>query len=110
MKAAAILLSLSFAVAGLVVALGVWGVGYCGGLTPDTATPGRLRHDLCRGTSGNLFSALVVAAWLWGAVAPAIGGYLSLRRDSVTPLACFTVCGALPIGTIAILGEVLPQT
>ena len=103
-------ISLSFAVAGFVVALGVWGVGYCGGLTPDTAAPGTLRHDLCRGTSGNLFSALVVAAWLWGAVAPAIGGYVSLRRDSVAPLAWFTVCGALPIATIAILGEVLPQT
>jgi hypothetical protein len=107
-KTAGVLLSLSFAVVGFVVAFGAWGVGYCGGLTPDTPQPGTLRADLCRGTSGNLLGALVVAAWVWGAVAPGVGTYFGLRRKSVTPLAWFTVLGALPIATIAVLAAVLP--
>jgi hypothetical protein len=108
-KAVGILLSLSFAVVGFVVALGAWGVGYCGGLTSDSAQPGTLRHDLCRGTSGNLMGAVVFASWVWAAVAPALGTYVALRRNSAAPLAWFTVLGAIPIATIAVLAAALPQ-
>lgn len=110
MKTAGILLSVAFGVVGLVVAFGAWSVGYCGSLTPDVAPPGSLRHDLCRGTSGNLIGALVVASWLWAGIAPGVGAYLALRRASVAPLALFTVLGAIPIATIAVLAEVLPQS
>ena len=110
MKTAGILLSAAFLIVGLVIAFGVWSVGYCGSLTPDVAPPGSLRRDLCKGTSGDLMSALVVLSWIWAGVAPALGAYFALKRDSPTPLAVFTVLGAIPIATIAILAEVLPQT
>jgi hypothetical protein len=109
-KTAGILLSIAFLIVGLVVAFGVWGVGYCGSLTPDVASPGSLRRDLCKGTSGNLMSAFVVASWVWAGVAPALGAYLAVKRDSPMPLAVLTVLGAIPIATIAILAEVLPQS
>lgn len=109
MRTAGILLSIGFLIVGLVVAFGVWGVGYCGSLTPDVAAPGSLRRDLCKGTSGNLMGALVVVSWIWAGVAPALGAYLAEKRGSVTPLAVLTILGAIPIATIAILGEVLPQ-
>jgi hypothetical protein len=109
-RTAGILLSIAFLIVGLVIAFGVWSVGYCGSLTPDVAPPGSLRRDLCKGTSGDLMSALVVLSWIWAGVAPALGAYLALKRDSVTPLAVLTVLGAIPIATIAILAEVLPQT
>jgi hypothetical protein len=104
------ILSIAFAILGLVVAFGVWSVGYCGSFTPDTGEPGSLRHDLCRGTTGNLMGALVIVSWLWAGIAPGLGAYLAIRRDAVTPLAVFTVLGAIPISTIAILAEVLPQS
>jgi hypothetical protein len=108
-RTAGILLSIAFAIVGLVIAFGAWSVGYCGSFTPDTGQPGTLRHDLCRGTSGDLMGGLVVVSWLWAAIAPALGAYLSMKRDSPTPLAVLTVLGAIPIATIAILAEVLPQ-
>jgi hypothetical protein len=110
MKTGGILLSIAFAILGLVIAFGAWSVGYCGSLTPDVAPPGSLRRDLCNGTSGNLMSALVVLSWIWAGVAPALGAYLAVMRDSVTPLAVMTILGAIPIATIAILAEVLPQS
>ena len=110
MRAAGWILSIAFAIVGLVVAFGVWSVGYCGSFTPDTGEPGSLRHDLCRGTSGSLMGAVVVVSWLWAAVAPALGAYLAVKRDSPTPLALLTVLGAIPISIIAILAEVLPQS
>ena len=54
--------------------------------------------------------ALVVASWLWAAIAPVAGAYLAIKRDSVRLFALFVVLGAIPIATIAILGEVLPQS
>ena len=110
MKTGGILLSVAFLILGLVIAFGVWNVGYCGSLTPDVAPPGSLRRDLCKGTSGNLMSALVVLSWIWAGVAPAVGAYLAVKRDSVTPLAVMTILGAIPIATIAVLAEVLPQS
>lgn len=110
MKQAGLILAIAFGAIGLVVALGAWNVGYCGALTPDAAPPGTLRHDLCKGTSGNLMGALVVACWVWAGVAPALGAYLADRRGSTIPLAILAVLGAIPIATIAILAEVLPQS
>jgi hypothetical protein len=108
-KVAGFVLGIGFAILGLVVTLGLWSVGYCGSFTPDTGRPGTLRHDLCRGTGGNLMGALVIGSWLWAAIAPAIGAYLGLRRDSVRPFVLLSVLGAIPLVTIALLAEVLPQ-
>jgi hypothetical protein len=105
----ALILAFAFAVIGFAVAFGVWSVGYCGAFTPDAAPSGTLRHDLCRGAGGHLMGALVVVSWIWGAVAPGVGAYVGARRDSVMPLALLTVVGAIPIATIAVLAEVLPQ-
>lgn len=110
MKAGGLILAFAFAVLGFVVAFGLWSVGYCGAFTPDTAQPGTLRHDLCTGTSGNLMGALVVVSWVWGGIAPGLGAYLADRRGSAVPLAVLSVLGALPIATIAVLAEVLPQS
>lgn len=110
MRNAGWLLTIAFGIVGLVIAFGVWSIGYCGSLTPDVAPPGSLRRDLCKGTSGNLMSAVVVLSWIWAGVAPAVGAYLAVKRDSVTPLAVMTVLGAIPIATIAVLAEVLPQS
>jgi hypothetical protein len=110
LRTAGLALGLVGGVLGFVVAFGVWAVGYCGAFTPDTTEPGTLRHDLCHGTGGDLMAVLVVAAWLWAGIAPGVGAYLGLRRDSLTPLVWFTVLGVIPIAAIAVLGEVLPQS
>jgi hypothetical protein len=109
-RTAGILLAVAFGILGLAVGFGQWGVGYCGSLTPDTGQPGTLRHDLCRGTTGNLMGALVIVSWLWATVAPVVGALLAIKRDSVALFALFVVLGAVPIATIAILAEVLPQS
>ena len=110
LRTAGLALGLVCAVLGFAVAFGVWGVGYCGAFGPDTADPGTLRADLCHGTGGDLMGVLVVAAWLWAGIAPGVGAYVGLRRDSLTPLVWFTVLGVIPIGAIAVLAEMLPQS
>ena len=102
-------LGLAGALGGFVIAFGAWGVGYCGGLTPDSPAAGTLRSDLCRGTSGDLMSGVVVAAWLLAAVAPLLGAYYGLRKRAVWPLPAAAIVGAVPIVAIAILAAVLPQ-
>jgi hypothetical protein len=104
------LLVLAGAIAGGIVAFGEWGVGYCGGLTPDLAPPGTLRSDLCRGTSGDAMGAAVVAAWLIAAAAPLLGTFFARRSGRTWPLFIATAVGAIPIGIVAILAETLPQS
>jgi hypothetical protein len=108
-KITGFVLGLVGAFGGWVVAFGAWGVGYCGGLTPDSPAAGTLRSDLCRGTSGDLMSGVVVAAWLLAAAAPLLGAYYGLRKGAVWPVAAGTIIGAAPIATIAILAATLPQ-
>jgi hypothetical protein len=109
MRTAAFVVAAALAVGGLVVAYGLWSVGYCGALTPDTAPAGTLRHDLCRGASGDLMSTLVFVAWLAGAVAPLLALRAAERRGSARMLAGLSALGAIPIVTIAVLAEVLPR-
>ena len=110
MKVAGVFAALALAVGGFIVAFGAWSVGYCGSLTPDTASPGTLRHDLCRGTSGDLMSGAVFVAWLVGAAAPLFGTRWALARNAAWPLALTTAAGAAPIVVILVLAEVLPQS
>ncbi len=110
MKLAGILLALAFGVLGFVVAFGVWSVGYCGDLTPDTGAPGTLRHDLCEGTGGGLMDALVLVSWIVGAVSPLLGMRWALSKGTAWPLAAATAAGAIPIVSILLLAEVLPQS
>ena len=109
MRAAGLALALAGAIAGFAVAFGAWGVGYCGGLTPDSPPPGSLRNDLCRGTSGDVMGGAVVACWLLAAAAPLLGLYWGLRRAAVWPLVACTAAGAAPLVTIAILSGTLPR-
>jgi hypothetical protein len=109
-KLAGIVLALALGVLGFVVAFGVWSVGYCGDLTPDAGGPGTLRHDLCEGTSGGAMDALVLISWIVGALSPLLGMYWALRKGTAWPLVAATTAGAIPILTILILAEVLPQT
>jgi len=108
-KVTGFVLGLLGVLGGYVVAFGAWGIGYCGDLTPDSPAVGTLRSDLCRGTSGDLMSGVVVAAWLLAAAAPLLGAYYGLRKGTVWPLAAGTIVGAAPIVTIAILAAALPQ-
>ena len=110
MKLAGILLALALGVLGFVVALGVWSVGYCGDLTPDTGARGTLRHDLCEGTSGALMDAVVLISWIVGAVSPLLGMRWATRKGTTWPLAAATAAGAIPIVSILVLAEVLPET
>jgi hypothetical protein len=108
MRLAGLVLAVAGAVVGFAIAFGAWGVGYCGGLTPDIARPGTLRADLCRGTSGEAASAVVLACWLLAAVAPLIGLRWALRRQATGPLVAATVVGALPISIVVVLSATLP--
>ena len=109
MKTAGLVLALTFAIFGFIVAFGFWSVGYCGSLTPDTAQPGTVRHDLCHGTSGDLMSGLVFVSWIVAAVAPLLGMRWALSKGATWPLVATTAVGALPILAILILAEVFPQ-
>ena len=108
-RTAGLVLAVALAVAGFVVAFGVWSVGYCGALTSDLGRSGTLRHDLCRGTSGDLMSGAVLVAWIVGAVAPLLGMRWALRRRATWPFAVTAAAGAVPILVILVLAEVLPQ-
>jgi hypothetical protein len=110
MKLIGVVLALAAAFGGWLVAFGLWGVGYCGSLTPDRPAPGTLRSDLCRGTSGDITSGVVVASWLLATAAPALGLYWARRKGKAWPLGVATVVGGLPLGGIAILSQVLPQS
>lgn len=109
MKVAGLVLALAGAIGGFIIAFAAWGVGYCGGLTPDTPPPGALRNDLCRGTSGDLFGGVVFGCWLLAGAAPLLGMYWARRIEAVWPLVLCTTVGAAPIATIAILAYTLPQ-
>jgi hypothetical protein len=109
-RVSALILSVAGAVGGAVVALAEWGVGYCGGLTPDVPPSGTLRSDLCRGTSGDAVGGVVVAAWLVAAGAPLLGRFFAERAGRSWPLVVATVVGAVPIVVVAILAETLPQS
>ena len=109
MRVAAYVLSIVGAIGGFFLAFGAWGVGYCGALTPDVASPATLRDDLCRGTTGDIAGGVVVVCALLAAAAPIIGLWWSLRKGSGWPLAACFAAGATPIVTIAILAETLPQ-
>lgn len=107
-RAAAPILALVGALGGAVVAFAEWGVGYCGGLTPDVARTGTLRGDLCRGVSGDAMSGFVVAAWLTAALAPLLGRFFAQRTGRAWPLVVATCSGAIPIAVVAVLAETLP--
>ncbi len=109
MKAAGSALAIVAAIAGFFVGFAVWGVRYCGGLTPDYPATGTLRRDLCRGTSGDFVNAGIVVAWLLAAAAPLLGSYWSRRRATVWPLVVCATVGATPLVAIAILAYTLPQ-
>jgi hypothetical protein len=109
-KAAGLALALFFGVAGFLVAFGAWSVGYCGALTGDVPSPGTLRHDLCRGATGDVTSGAVLVAWLVAAIAPLVGMRISLARGSSRPLVVASVLGAVPLLAVLVLAEVLPQT
>jgi hypothetical protein len=109
-KAVGLILALALGIVGFVIAFGAWSVGYCGGLTPDLAPPGTLRHDLCRGTSGDLMSGAVFLSWIVAAVSPLLGLRWSLRSGTASPLVLTTLVGAAPILAILVLAEVLPQS
>jgi hypothetical protein len=108
-KIAGLVLALAFGIFGFVIAFGVWSVGYCGSLTSDTAQPGTVRHDLCTGASGDLMNTLVFLSWIVAALAPLLGMRWALSKGVTWPLVVTTAVGALPIVTILILAEVLPQ-
>jgi hypothetical protein len=107
-KTAGLVLALAFGIFGFGVAFGFWSIGYCGSLTPDVARPGTVRHDLCRGTSGDLMSGLVFCSWIVAAVAPLLGMRWALRRGETWPLVATTAVGAVPIVVILVVAEVLP--
>lgn len=109
MKTTGSVLAIVAAITGFFVGFAVWGVGYCGGLTPDYPAPGTLRRDLCRGTSGDFVNAGIVVAWLLAAVAPLLGGYWGRRKAAVWPLVVCTAAGSAPLAMIAILAYTLPQ-
>jgi hypothetical protein len=109
-KAAGIIAALVLAVFGFVIAFGAWSVGYCGSLTPDVAPPATVRHDLCRGTSGDLMSGAVFVSWLVAAAAPLLGTRWALAKNAAWPLTLTTALGAAPIVVILVLAEVLPQS
>lgn len=109
MKVAGLVLAIAGAIAGLVVAFGAWGVGYCGGLTPDSPAPGTLRSDLCRGTSGDLFGGVVFGSWLLAAVAPLLGLRWATRTGAVWPMVGCVIIGAAPLVVIGILAHSLPR-
>jgi hypothetical protein len=102
-------LALCGAAAGLAIGFGAWSVGYCGGLTPDYPGPGTLRHDLCRGTSGDLTNAGLVIAWIVAVGAPLAGSLWARRRRALWPLAAVSAAGAVPLVVVAILAATLPQ-
>jgi hypothetical protein len=104
-----VLLSIAGAIAGWIVAFGAWGVGYCGGLTPDSPEPETLRSTLCRGASGNVMGGVVVASGLLAAAAPFAGRWLARRKHRSWPLAACTIAGAVPLAAIVILATTLPQ-
>jgi len=110
MRVAAYVLSIAGAIGGFFLAFGAWGVGYCGALTPDVASPATLRDDLCRGTTGDIAGGVVVACALLAAAAPLLGLRLALRRGTAWPLALCFVIGASPIAAVAILAATLPQS
>lgn len=109
MKLAGLGLALLAALGGFAVAFGAWDVGYCGGLTPDVPPPGTLRHELCRGSSGDFVGGVVVACWVLAAVAPLLGMRWALRKSVLWPLPAATIAGVVPIALIAILAATLPQ-
>jgi hypothetical protein len=109
-RVAGLLAALALAVFGFVVAFGVWSVGYCGSLTPDSPPAGTLRHDLCRGLSGDLMAGAVFVSWIVAAAAPLLGLRWALRENASWPLALTTAVGATPILAILVLAEVLPQS
>ena len=104
-----VVLGVVAAIVGWWIAFALWGVGYCGSLTPDSPPPGSLRSDLCRGTSGDVMGGVAVAAGLLAAAAPFIGAYLARRRRRVWPLVVCVIVGLAPLAAIAILAETLPQ-
>jgi hypothetical protein len=108
-KTAGSALAIAGAIIGFFVGFAVWGVRYCGGLTPDDPLPGTLRHDLCRGTSGNFVNAGIVVAWLAAVAAPLLGSFWSRRRATVWPLVLCTAVGASPLAAVVILAYTLPQ-
>ena len=104
-----VVLSIAGAIAGWIVAFGAWGIGYCGGLTPDSPEPGTLGNTLCRGASGNAMGGVVVASALLAAAAPFAGRWLARRKRRSWPLAACTIAGAAPLAVIVILAATLPQ-
>ena len=108
-RAAVIVLGVAAAMVGWWLAFALWGVGYCGSLTPDSPPPGSLRSDLCRGAGGDVMGGVAVAAGLLAAAAPFIGVYWARRRGRPWPLVMCVVAGILPLAAIAILAVTLPQ-
>jgi hypothetical protein len=106
---AGVVLAFAGAACGLAVALGAWGVGYCGGLTPDVPPRGSLRSHLCRGTSGDVVGGVVLACWALAVAAPLAGLRLALRRCSAAPLVAAAACAAIPLAAIGVLSATLPQ-
>lgn len=105
-----VLLGVLAAIVGWWIAFAVWGVGYCGSLTPDSAPPGSLRSDLCRGAGGNVMGGVAVAAGLVAAAAPFVGAWLARRRRRLWPLVVCLIVGLAPLVAIGILAETLPRT
>jgi hypothetical protein len=102
-------LGVGAAIVGWWLAFALWGVGYCGSLTPDSPPPGSLRSDLCRGTSGDVMGGVAVSAGLLAAAAPFIGAYWARRSRRVWPLLLCVIVGVAPLAAIAILAATLPQ-
>ena len=105
-----VVLGVGAAIVGWWLAFALWGVGYCGSLTPDSPPPGSLRSDLCRGTTGDVMGGVALAAGLLAAAAPFIGVYWARRRGRVWPLVACVVAGVAPLAVIAILATTLPQS
>jgi hypothetical protein len=105
-----IVLGVAAAIIGWWLAFALWGVGYCGSLTPDSPPPDSLRSDLCRGTSGNVIGGVAVAAGLLAAAAPFAGVYWARRRGQRWPLVVCVLLGFAPLAVIAVLAATLPQT
>ena len=105
-----VVLGAAAAIVGWWLAFALWGVGYCGSLTPDSPPPGSLRSDLCRGTSGDVMGGVAVAAGLLAATAPFIGAYWARRRGRRWPLVACVLVGVTPLTVIAVLAATLPQT
>ena len=107
---AVVVLAVCAAVLGWWVAFALWGVGYCGSLTPDSPPPGSLRSDLCRGTTGDVMGGVALACGLLAAAAPFIGAYWARRSGRRWLLVACVVVGVAPLAVIAILAETLPQS